>query len=97
MMNAELLDCAYRFQKASPQDAIRKLRERFPDTERAVLKDAVALARALINSACKWADGKHAANSQAEAHPDIDLPGQYPGFSADVYRDAEAWGLYLTK
>jgi len=93
----ELLDAAYFLRKESAKNPAVELRNRFPKANESDLKVAWSRALALIKAACDWADQSRGPNNDGQGTPTIDLRQKCSGFSETVYKDAESWGLYLTK
>jgi hypothetical protein len=96
-----LFDRAYALHKqgtdARRAHSLAQLATEFPQGSGADFEAAFDSAGALIGAACQWAEEKRGPNNDGTGTPTISLQERCPGFSAHVYSDAEAWGLYLTK
>ena len=93
----DFLDAAYFLRKESAKNPTVELRERFPESKESDIKEALSRARALVKAACDWADQYRGPNNDGRGTATIDLRKECVGFSERVYKDAESWGLYLTK
>ena len=101
IMNQALLDRAYSLHKQGAEAhraaSLRQLANEFPATGQADIELAFDKAGKLIDAACEWAEQKRGAQNDGTGTPVVVLSKECPGFSDEVYSDAESWGLYLTK
>jgi hypothetical protein len=101
-MDTRLLDAAYHLSKQAefgpyPEKLVARLQADFASIDGATAAEAHSCAKTLIAAACQWAEERRGPKNDGSGSPSFKLSDRCPGFSAGVYSDAEAWGLYLTK